>query len=69
MADINVERKGPSIWPWILGILILALVIWGVAEMLEDEPEYTEVETVEEEPAAVPAPATIEQPVEETEGL
>lgn len=28
MADINVERKGPSIWPWIIGLIILALLIW-----------------------------------------
>jgi hypothetical protein len=28
MADIRVERRGPRIWPWILGLLLLALVIW-----------------------------------------
>ncbi len=29
MADINVERKqGPGIWPWIIGIIILALIAW-----------------------------------------
>ncbi len=33
MADINVERKGPSIWPWIIGLIVLALVIWALAEM------------------------------------
>lgn len=34
MADINVERKGPSIWPWIIGLIVLALLIWALAEML-----------------------------------
>lgn len=58
MADIRVEKRdNPSLWPWIIGILVLALVIWGVAEVLDsDAPEYTEVETIEQ-PAAVPAPA------------
>lgn len=29
MADINVERKrGPGIWPWIIGLIILALILW-----------------------------------------
>jgi len=29
VADINVERKqGPGIWPWIIGIIILALIVW-----------------------------------------
>ncbi len=33
MADINVERKGPSIWPWIVGLIVLALLIWALMEM------------------------------------
>ena len=29
MADINVERKrGPGVWPWIIGVIILALILW-----------------------------------------
>ena len=30
MADINIEKKGSSVWPWILGLLILAVVVWVV---------------------------------------
>ena len=70
MADINVERKGPSVWPWIIGLLVLALLIWAIAEMVDtDETQVAEVEEVEPTgaPAAVPAP-TMEpgaaQPVE-----
>jgi hypothetical protein len=33
VADINVERRGPSVWPWIIGLLVLALLIWGLVEM------------------------------------
>lgn len=40
MADINVERKGPSVWPWILGLLAAALLLWVLVEMLGDrDPE------------------------------
>lgn len=33
MADINVERKQRSIWPWILGLILLALLIWLLSSM------------------------------------
>lgn len=33
MAEIRVVRERRSILPWILGLLLLALVIWGVAGM------------------------------------
>lgn len=42
MADINVERKGPSIWPWIIGLIVVALLIWALAEMLGDDDEVAE---------------------------
>ena len=31
MAEIRVERERRSTLPWILGLLLLVLVIWGVA--------------------------------------
>lgn len=30
MADIKVERKGRSIWPWVVGLLVLALLVWAL---------------------------------------
>jgi hypothetical protein len=66
MADIDVERKGPSIWPWIIGLIVLALLIWALASLFgEDEPEVAGtdplVAPVVTDPAApapvVPAPA------------
>jgi hypothetical protein len=57
MADINVERKSPKIWPWIVGLLVLALVIWAVAEMVTtDDTMVADRETIDQ-PAAFPAPA------------
>jgi hypothetical protein len=61
MADINVERKGPSIWPWIIGLLVLALLIWAIAEMVSRDEEVA-VTPVEEPVTAVPAPEPVPVP-------
>ncbi|MFW6080034.1 MAG: hypothetical protein ACODAE_10460 [Gemmatimonadota bacterium] len=68
MADINVERKGPSIWPWVIGLLVLALLIWAIAEMVDTDEEVAveePVEEVTEAPAAVPEPEAVEPDIEE----
>lgn len=40
MADIKVERKGANVWPWIIGLIVLALLVWALMEFLgNDEPE------------------------------
>lgn len=49
MADINLERKDATMWPWVVGLLALALVIWGVwaatdetnGDLAFDDPEGT----------------------------
>jgi hypothetical protein len=60
MADIDVERKGPSIWPWIIGLIILALLIWALVELFgEDEAEVAEAPV----PAVVsPGPVPADPP-------
>jgi hypothetical protein len=63
MADINVERKQRSIWPWIIGLIVLALLVWLLASMFGDDDRE---EVVVEEPAAeavVVDPAPVEAPV------
>jgi hypothetical protein len=57
VADINVERKqGPGIWPWIIGVIILALILWwlfarGRTDRTEPAP------AVDTTTAVAPAPA------------
>jgi hypothetical protein len=35
MADIDIQKKsGPGIWPWIIGLLLLALIVWAVMRFM-----------------------------------
>ena len=33
MAEIDIQKKKPSTWLWIIGLIILALLIWLLIEM------------------------------------
>jgi hypothetical protein len=48
MAEIKVEKKNRPVWPWILGILLLAAVIWIIAD--DDREPVEQIGTVYEEP-------------------
>lgn len=54
MADINVEHKDRSIWPWILGLLLLGLLIWGLIELLDDDDDDVAELPVATETAVAP---------------
>ena len=60
MADIDVERKsGASIWPWIIGLIVLALLIWALMELLGDDDEVAVAPAV----PAVVTPTTTPEPI------
>lgn len=51
MADIDVVRKRSSVWPWVIGLLVLAVILWAVFGMMSERP------------ATEPSPASsVEQP-------
>lgn len=33
MAEIKVERKRPSVWRWVVLLLIVALLVWAIVEL------------------------------------
>lgn len=59
MKHIDITKKRPTRWPWIIGFLLVLLVAWGVNTLLtsgsEAEPEIS-VPTVEDTqpPSAMP---------------
>ena len=54
MADIDIQEKRRSFWPWIVGLLGLVLVFWVATDVLVDDGE--DLSTI--------APATEEQATE-----
>lgn len=53
MADIDIEKKRGGIWPWIIGLVVLALLVWLLAELFggdDDEPEPVRTAVVAAEP-------------------
>lgn len=42
MAELNVERKKRHVWPWILGLLALALIIWAIAAKTDVDDEVAQ---------------------------
>jgi hypothetical protein len=59
MADIDLERKqGPPAWLWVLGLLVLAGIVWWIVA-----PAATDRTAMEADPATFPTPPTpVEQP-------
>jgi hypothetical protein len=45
MADINVERRRPSMWPWLIGLLALAALIYGASQMLGKDRDRVDTRT------------------------
>lgn len=46
MAEIKVEKKrSPNILPWILGLVLLALVVWGLSRMGHRDRDRTDTTT------------------------
>ena len=57
MAEIRVEKKRTNIWPWIIGLILVALLIWGIAAMTNNRNQNN-VDTTRTS-ALQPAPVTM----------
>ncbi len=58
MADINVERRPRSIWPWVVGLLVLAALAWLLLSMLgRDDNDNVRVEETTTSAVVAASPA------------
>ena len=53
MAEIEIQKKRGAPWGWIIAIIVLALALWGIVEMMDDDDELDTVA----DPAAMTVPA------------
>lgn len=47
MAEIRIERKRKPLWPWLLALLLLALIAWALYTFT-NKPEEVDDEQVPE---------------------
>jgi hypothetical protein len=52
VAEIRVEKKKTNIWPWIIGLILLALVAWGITQAMDNDRDDT-VNTAPQTGAAI----------------
>ena len=36
MAAAEARPRRPGAWPWIAGLIVLALLLWGLTRLLDD---------------------------------
>jgi hypothetical protein len=44
MAEIKIERKKKSVWPWLLLLVLVALLAWALYELTSNKNEVEEVD-------------------------
>lgn len=61
MAEIRIERKHNNVWVWV-GLILLALLVWGLAEALGRDRLQVDGGTAEVRTLEAPRPP-FRQPV------
>ncbi|MBW3570397.1 MAG: hypothetical protein KY467_04765 [Gemmatimonadetes bacterium] len=73
MADIDIERKRGGSWMWVLGLVLLALVIWLLWGLFDGDDEAAVVEPVAapvvDEVQPLPPAANPPTPVAQAAGI
>ena len=55
MAEPAAEARRPGAWPWFAGVIVLALLLWGLTRLLDGGAPVA-AEPVAPPPATAPAP-------------
>ncbi|HET9983028.1 MAG TPA: hypothetical protein VFQ38_05565 [Longimicrobiales bacterium] len=66
MADIHLDRRrGAGIWPWIIGLVVLGLLIWAIAELVDTGKDRAAAAVTNGADVAAPAPTSPAAPAVE----
>ena len=58
MAEIRIERKRKPIWPWLLALVLVALIVWALYEFT-NKPEDVDDTDVPASGLVIPAPVPL----------
>jgi hypothetical protein len=56
MAEINIERKTKPVWPWLLLVLVIALLAWALYQFTNEPDDDIDAEEVPATGLVMPAP-------------
>lgn len=62
MQHMDIRKKRRSNWPWLAGVIVFALLAWGVTSLLSADEPATDPEAVADSAADDAAPAEIPMP-------
>lgn len=65
MVREKVRRRKLSVWPWLIGLALLAFALWGVAWILDPEGEIDDPARLSTEGAEIPDPVVVPAPANE----
>jgi hypothetical protein len=60
MAEIRVEKKRNNLLPWIIGLVVLALLIWALIGLMDDDDDTVEETTTVGEATVLELPTVVE---------
>jgi hypothetical protein len=56
VADIDVQKRRPSLWPFVVGAVALGLLVWGLIRIFDREEEWRIDEPRTTADTVIPAP-------------
>lgn len=59
MAQINIERKKNPVWPWVLGLILLALIGWAIYEFAYKRNQNEQYQEVRPNTGMILTPETV----------
>lgn len=62
MVREHVRRRKTSVWPWIIGVVVLLAALWGAAWLIDPKSEIEDPARLSTEGIDMPDPVTVPAP-------